>query len=446
MKLIDDRQVKQVSALSTSIGSSANIPLDALFALIDSKMVNLASSQILTNKILGFLQTNVVTDSATTGSAATLAAGDILAGTVRLTNASLASVSGIPAGGTGQSISIENQTGSPIIINDNDVGASAANRIRTGTGAGLSMPANATFTFVYDTVLSRWMLTGVAASAPAAIVPNIQSFVLTNNFTFVVTSANATSGATYTNNGQTFTVVTTISGSTTLVSSGTGAPTSSGTLTKSSGTGDATIIFSSQSNVGTYTTPSGPAPLYLRVIVSGGGGGGGGDNVSAGTAVGVTGGNSTFGSSLLIANGGIRGVSGEDGGAGGATTVGIGATPIVNVTGGGGNAGFRNDGGNNLPGGPGGSNPLGGAGIGGENFGGPGSPNTGAGGGGAGAPGAAVYGGAGGGSGGYIDAIIPSPSSSYTFTVGIGGAGGVSGGNGGGRGGDGVVTVIAYYQ
>lgn len=73
---------------------------------------------------------------------------------------------------------------------------------------------------------------------------NVQAIDLTNYYTFTVTSANATAGATYTNNSKTFTVVTTIASGTTLVCTGTGAPSSSGTLTKASGTGDATITFS----------------------------------------------------------------------------------------------------------------------------------------------------------------------------------------------------------
>ena len=61
---------------------------------------------------------------------------------------------------------------------------------------------------------------------------------------FTVTSANATIGATYTNNGATFTVLSTIAAGTTLYLLGNGAPTASGTLTKATGTGDATITFS----------------------------------------------------------------------------------------------------------------------------------------------------------------------------------------------------------
>jgi hypothetical protein len=60
-------------------------------------------------------------------------------------------------------------------------------------------------------------------------------------------TANATIGATFTNNGQTFTVVQTViasTGETGLLCTGTGVPLSSGVLTKTSGTGDAAITYS----------------------------------------------------------------------------------------------------------------------------------------------------------------------------------------------------------
>lgn len=63
-------------------------------------------------------------------------------------------------------------------------------------------------------------------------------------YSFTVSSANATAGATYTNNGVTFTVESTIASATTLVAYASGIPTASGTLTKVSGTGDSTITFS----------------------------------------------------------------------------------------------------------------------------------------------------------------------------------------------------------
>jgi len=74
--------------------------------------------------------------------------------------------------------------------------------------------------------------------------PTKPVFSTVMSYSFVVTSANATVGATYTNNGKTFTVVSTIAAGTTLICTGTGDPASSGTLTKASGTGDSTITFS----------------------------------------------------------------------------------------------------------------------------------------------------------------------------------------------------------
>lgn len=65
-----------------------------------------------------------------------------------------------------------------------------------------------------------------------------------DTYRFTVTTANATAGATYTNNGQTFTVTDTITAGVALYAFGTGAPLASGTLTRATGTGDATITFS----------------------------------------------------------------------------------------------------------------------------------------------------------------------------------------------------------
>jgi hypothetical protein len=72
-----------------------------------------------------------------------------------------------------------------------------------------------------------------------------------NQYTFAVTAANATVGATYTNNGQTFTVVATIASGTTLLMTATGAPypVATGSLVKTSGTGDTTIAFSAWTRV-----------------------------------------------------------------------------------------------------------------------------------------------------------------------------------------------------
>lgn len=72
----------------------------------------------------------------------------------------------------------------------------------------------------------------------------------TATVTFTITAGDATEDATYTNNSQTFTVVSTIDGGTTLVCTFTGNPEASGTLTKATGTGDTTITFSAVSYSG----------------------------------------------------------------------------------------------------------------------------------------------------------------------------------------------------
>jgi len=84
-----------------------------------------------------------------------------------------------------------------------------------------------------------------------------------SNYVYTVTVANATSGAVYSNNGNNYTVVFTIVAGISLVTTGTTAPLTSGTLTKVSGTGDATI---------TFTSVSTPSPLGGNSGISGIGG------------------------------------------------------------------------------------------------------------------------------------------------------------------------------
>jgi hypothetical protein len=78
-----------------------------------------------------------------------------------------------------------------------------------------------------------------------------------NTYRFTVTAATASAGDTYTNNGQTFTVTDTISGGLVLYCFGTGAPSASGNLVRTSGAGTNPIVFSAftapNSNWGTAT-------------------------------------------------------------------------------------------------------------------------------------------------------------------------------------------------
>ncbi|MBS1968997.1 MAG: hypothetical protein JSU04_01750 [Bdellovibrionales bacterium] len=196
------------------------------------------------------------------------------------------------------------------------------------------------------------------------------------------------------------------------------------------------------SGSGTYTTPAGVT--YIRIRMVGGGAGGGGGSTGSPTA-GGTGGNTTFGTSLLVAGGGA-GILG-----GGAS---LGTGPIGTAISG------ANGQGTTISisyssvypyGGMGAGTPFGGGGAGGEAnaIGGSAVANTGAGGGGGSTNGSAsTYSGKGGGAGGYVEALISSPSSTYPYSVGSGGSVGPGGTNGlaGGSGGSGYIEVTEYYQ
>lgn len=117
-----------------------------------------------------FVQTSVVTDSTTTGTAQTLAT--FASGVVRLTNTSLASLAGIPAGASGQQLILENKTINTILLNNEDATATAANRILTGTGTAVAMPADSSFMFVYDTTSSRWQLASGSGSSTGSATIN----------------------------------------------------------------------------------------------------------------------------------------------------------------------------------------------------------------------------------------------------------------------------------
>jgi hypothetical protein len=213
------------------------------------------------------------------------------------------------------------------------------------------------------------------------------------------------------------------------------------------------------SGSGTYTPPSNPAPLYIKVRAVGGGGGGVGGAVSTlSPEPGTSGTASTFGTSLIIANGGGSPSGAADnspGGIGGTASITPSGTvlQVAAIQGGYGSPGpLYNAASTNITtsGGNGGSSAFGGAGSGGANGqnGSQGSVNSGSGGGGGGSSG--LLGqtpGGGGGSGGYAEAIIVSPLTSYSYSVGVGGPGGSSaaGGGAGGTGGDGIIIVEEYY-
>jgi hypothetical protein len=199
------------------------------------------------------------------------------------------------------------------------------------------------------------------------------------------------------------------------------------------------------SGSGTHTTSAGT--LYIKARMVAGGGGGGGSGLTGGT--GGTGGNSTFGTSLLTANGGNGGAYNTQGASGGSPTVNSPAISILDIAG---NNGGSSDQAKTAPstaayGGIGGSNPI--SGVAGANASANGlSGKLGGGGAGGGAGGTSVVTGSGGGAGAYIEALISSPSATYSYAVGSGGAGGTAGTGGfaGGAGGSGYIEITEYYN
>lgn len=285
---------------------------------------------------------------------------------------------------------------------------------------------------------------------PAVTVYSSGSGTHNKTYIFAIVSGSATIGATYTNNGFTYTATETVASGLSIRATGPGVPLASGTLTKTGGTGDATLTFNC------YTVC-----LYMRIRgVAGGGAGAGSSNTTAHDGgAGGTGGNTTFGANLA-ANGGVGGVqgttNGNPGGIGGTATLGTGPQGI-NVQGGGGAAGGGSISSSaTLPGAMGGSSFFGGAGVGvaAGTAGGAGRTNTGGGGGGGGslAGGVAYYQGPGGGAGGYFDAVIENgmtgDAATFAYSVGAAGTAGTAGtaGFAGGAGGSGVLIVEEFFQ
>ena len=199
------------------------------------------------------------------------------------------------------------------------------------------------------------------------------------------------------------------------------------------------------SGSGTCTISEGT--LYLGVKMVGGGGGGAGSSTIAANNFGSggNGGNTTFGTSLLtcgFGNGG-GGVGSGAGGLGGTATI---SSPAYGtaMTGGAGSNGAVTVAGQGQFGGTGASSYFGGASGRGDVA---AAANSGSGGA-AGSANASSYNGGSGGAGAFIDAIIPTPSATYAYSVGPGGASGAAGtgGNAGAAGASGYIEVTEFYN
>ncbi len=190
---------------------------------------------------------------------------------------------------------------------------------------------------------------------------------------------------------------------------------------------------------GNYTTPSGVQYIRVRLVGSGGSGSGSGTMASPG-GQGSDGNATTFGTSLLTANGGSKGPAnggGSTGGAGGTATIAGSATGSA-ITGMAGIAGgYPNTTSATLPpqlgGGAGGASPLGSYGQGGY---------------GANANSYNNVPGHGGGASGFVEGIIvPTAGQVFAYSVGAAVSGGSAGSGGvvGGSSGGGYIEVTEYY-
>jgi len=224
-------------------------------------------------------------------------------------------------------------------------------------------------------------------------------------------------------------------------------PSTSGTmLTTASTINSVPQVTVYTTSSGTYTVPTNCRYLQVRMAGGGGGGAGGG---SGSPGAGGSGGSTTFGTSLLTCTAGAGGTPAQ------ASTHSIGGLGTINSPATGlGLYGGEGSGGNGYlvagyqTGMSGGTNPFGGAGSSAANSAGfAAQPNTGAGGGGGGSTASGTGSGGGGAAGGYIDAIITSPSATYSYAIGAGGTAGTAGTNGfvGGAGAAGIIFITAFF-
>ena len=262
-------------------------------------------------------------------------------------------------------------------------------------------------------------------------------------YQFFIATGSATVGATYTNNSVTFTVSATVASGVQVLMTGNGAPTTSGALTKTGGSGDSSLTFYAMR-----------APISLKVKSVGAGGGGGGSSTTsaANAGAGGAGGNTTFGTSLITCPGG-PGAAATGGGSSATTapTINSPAIALVSVAGALGSSGTQIPNADFGVAAPGGSSVFAGYGQSGQSgAGGTAQANTGSGGGGGGttsSTGDRQLGGA-GAAGSYSEALVSSPSGAYAYAVGAGGTAGAAGtsGSNGGVGAAGIIIVEEIFQ
>jgi len=149
------------------------------FALVGGQSSRLGVDPILTNKQISYSSSD---DSVSSGNNAVLSTFN--SGIIRLTNGSLASIGGIPAGKPGQFLVLENKTGVQIMVNNEDGTVSSVNRIQTGSGGNIPMSSNASFVFVYDSTSQRWQM--ASGSGSGGSTPSLMDDLIKSDKTSVV--------------------------------------------------------------------------------------------------------------------------------------------------------------------------------------------------------------------------------------------------------------------
>jgi hypothetical protein len=266
--------------------------------------------------IQGGIETKVANDSVSTGASQNVT---LLAPVTVYSNVSLTSIQNITFTNRadGSLIWLRNNTGGTLSL-INQSGGTASLQIDTGTGGNLAIPNSSTVSLYYDTVESKWHVSGIpgltnpmstggdiiyggaggtstrlangsagqflqsagGTSAPAwalATAPTRQVFSQTGYYTFTIASSTTLAGEVYSNNSSQFTTVYACAACTTLVtyrSSGTNAPSASGTLTYVSGTDSGNISYSAFVATGQYQLPTGTKWIHVILVGDGGGGGG----------------------------------------------------------------------------------------------------------------------------------------------------------------------------
>lgn len=159
---LQNEDFKTLSELTGAGGATNQLLNDTKIYITNAALAAQLSSLITSGDVLtsaSLLKLGTSTDSTTTGTAAALPAAT--KGILRLTNASLVSISTITGQAAGQYFVLINRTGNSITINDND----AANGIRTGTGAAMTVANNASVVIAYDSTSARSQVIGGSGSS-----------------------------------------------------------------------------------------------------------------------------------------------------------------------------------------------------------------------------------------------------------------------------------------